>query len=63
VAGPLTSPPPACSPGSPSRSRAGVSIFAISTYDTDHLLVKAAQWRHARDVLVAAGHDAPAFPQ
>jgi hypothetical protein len=35
---------------------AGVGIFAISTFDTDYLLVKAGQLTKACDVLVSAGH-------
>lgn len=32
-------------------AEAGVSVFALSTYDTDYLLIKAAQWDIALDVL------------
>ena len=35
---------------------AGVSMFAISTYDTDYLLVRAAQWEAALTALQEAGH-------
>ena len=35
---------------------AGVGIFALSTFDTDYVLVKAEQLRAARDALRAAGH-------
>ena len=35
---------------------AGVSIFAISTYDTDYLLVKASDLPKAAETLSAAGH-------
>lgn len=35
---------------------AGISVFAVSTFDTDYLLVKEAAWERAREVLVAAGH-------
>jgi hypothetical protein len=35
---------------------AGVSIFTISTFDTDYILVKAAQLSSACEALVAAGH-------
>ncbi|MFZ6030862.1 MAG: ACT domain-containing protein [Chloroflexota bacterium] len=35
---------------------AGVSIFAISTYDTDYLLVKASTLEKAVRALQAAGH-------
>lgn len=37
-------------------ARAGVSIFALSTFDTDYLLVR--QWQRARaaEALGAAGH-------
>jgi hypothetical protein len=35
---------------------AGVSIFALSTFDTDYLLVRAAQLDLAIESLTAAGH-------
>ena len=35
---------------------AGISIFAISTYDTDYLLVKETNLPRAVQVLFAAGH-------
>jgi hypothetical protein len=35
---------------------AGISIFGISTYDTDHILVRSADLDAARAALVAAGH-------
>jgi len=35
---------------------AGVSVFALSTYDTDYLLVKEAQLQQALAALRAAGH-------
>ncbi|MDB5045454.1 MAG: amino acid-binding protein [Deinococcus sp.] len=35
---------------------AGVGIFALSTFDTDYVLVKAAQVAQARAALEAAGH-------
>ena len=35
---------------------AGVSLFAVSTYDTDYILVKAAHWEAARRAWQAAGH-------
>ena len=37
-------------------AEAGVSIFAVSTYDTDYLLVKAEKLRAAADALERAGH-------
>lgn len=37
-------------------ARAGVSIFAVSTFDTDYLLVKEAQLEEALKALRAAGH-------
>ena len=37
-------------------AQAGVSIFAVSTYDTDVLLVRAGQLRAAVDALRDAGH-------
>ena len=35
---------------------AGISIFVISTYDTDYVLVKAEHLRQAVDVLRESGH-------
>jgi hypothetical protein len=35
---------------------AGISIFGISTYDTDHILVRADQLERAKASLRAAGH-------
>jgi len=37
-------------------ARAGVSLFALSTYDTDYLLVKAEALEAACDALRAGGH-------
>lgn len=37
-------------------ARAGISIFALSTYDTDYLLVREAQLEEAVAVLETAGH-------
>jgi hypothetical protein len=37
-------------------AQAGLSIFAISTYDTDYVLVKARDLAAALDALRAAGH-------
>lgn len=37
-------------------AEAGLSIFAISTYDTDYILVKEAQIGRARSVLTQQGH-------
>jgi len=36
---------------------AGVSVFALSTFDTDHLLVRDAQLEQAVASLRSAGHD------
>lgn len=36
---------------------AGISIFAISTYDTDYILVKESAVQHAATALEAAGYD------
>lgn len=36
---------------------AGVSIFAVSTFDTDYVLVKASRLGAACHALVAAGHE------
>ena len=38
---------------------AGVSIFAISTFDTDYILVKDENLARAVDVLRAEGHRVP----
>lgn len=35
---------------------AGVSVFSISTYDTDYLLIKDRDLRRAREALSAAGY-------
>ena len=35
---------------------AGISVFALSTYDTDYLLVRAADLDKAKGVLTACGH-------
>jgi hypothetical protein len=37
-------------------ARAKVSIFAISTYDTDYLLVRSVDFEKATEVLVEHGH-------
>lgn len=37
-------------------AEASISIFAISTFDTDYILVKDTQLRTAKDALTAAGH-------
>jgi hypothetical protein len=37
-------------------ARAGISLFAISTFDTDYLLVKQENLENARAALSAAGH-------
>lgn len=37
-------------------ARAGISLFTLSTYDTDYILVKEAVRTAAEDVLAAAGH-------
>jgi hypothetical protein len=37
-------------------AEAGVSTFAISTYETDYMLVKQAQVKRARGVLTQQGH-------
>jgi hypothetical protein len=38
-------------------ARAGLAIFAISTYDTDYVLVKARDLAAALEALRSAGHD------
>lgn len=37
-------------------ANAGIPIFAVSTYDTDYILVKREQARAATDALTSAGH-------
>jgi hypothetical protein len=37
-------------------AEAGVSVFAVSTFDTDYLLVKEDVWQRAVDVLARYGH-------
>jgi hypothetical protein len=37
-------------------ANAGISIFAVSTYDTDYLLVSDEDLQEATQVLEAAGH-------
>jgi hypothetical protein len=37
-------------------AEAGISVFAVSTFDTDYLLVKEDAWERAVDVLVQSGH-------
>jgi hypothetical protein len=37
-------------------ARAGISLFAISTFDTDYILVRSDQLEPARLSLVGAGH-------
>jgi hypothetical protein len=41
-------------------AEAGISLFAVSTYDTDYVLVKTDRWEAALGVLRAAGHTLPA---
>jgi hypothetical protein len=41
---------------------AGISVMAVSTYDTDYLLVRAGDLAAARDALLAAGFDFAAGP-
>lgn len=38
-------------------SENGIGIFAVSTYDTDYILVKAAQFEKALAALVASGYE------
>ncbi len=35
---------------------AGISLFAVSTFDTDYLLVRSTDASRARALLIAAGH-------
>jgi hypothetical protein len=37
-------------------AEAGISVFAVSTFDMDHLLVKAADLERAVDILRRRGH-------
>jgi hypothetical protein len=37
-------------------AEAGISIFGVSTYDTDHILVRADRLEEAKRALVEAGH-------
>lgn len=37
-------------------AEAGISIFALSTFNTDYLLVKQAHWADALDVLAKSGY-------
>jgi uncharacterized protein len=37
-------------------AQAGIGLFALSTYDTDYLLLRQSDLQHAREVLTAAGH-------
>jgi len=37
-------------------AEAGISVFAVSTFDTDYLLLKDADWERTREALVGAGH-------
>ena len=38
-------------------AEAGISIFAVSTYDTDYVLVKASHLEQALEMLRRAGHE------
>jgi hypothetical protein len=42
---------------------ARVSVFAVSTFDTDYLLVRNTDWPSAHDALQRAGHTVPPFDQ
>jgi hypothetical protein len=37
-------------------ARAGIPVFAVSTFDTDHLLIRAVDFDRAVEALKAAGH-------
>lgn len=37
-------------------AEAGISLFALSTYDTDYVLVKASRLEEALQVLIGSGH-------
>jgi hypothetical protein len=36
---------------------AGVSVFALSTFDTDYLLVRERDWASAEEAMKSAGHE------
>jgi hypothetical protein len=38
-------------------AKAGIAIFAISTFDTDYILVKQEQVEAAKEALIATGHE------
>jgi hypothetical protein len=38
-------------------AEAGISVFVVSTFDTDYLLVKENDWERATGALRAAGHE------
>jgi hypothetical protein len=38
-------------------AEAGVSVFPLATYDTDHLLIRRGEAQTAYDALTAAGHE------
>ncbi|MFN0059925.1 MAG: ACT domain-containing protein [Planctomycetota bacterium] len=42
---------------------AGIGLFAVSTFDTDYVLVRAAEFARAREALEAAGHRWQAGPE
>jgi hypothetical protein len=44
-------------------AKAGISIFAVSTYDTDYLFVPAVQEHEAVQVLIGAGHAVRSAPE
>ncbi len=44
-------------------AREGISVFALSTYDTDYLLVKQEQLEQAIRLLAAEGWDVPRGPR
>ena len=39
-------------------AQAGVPVFAVSTYDTDCILIQEKQWERALSALIQAGHEA-----
>jgi len=43
-------------------AEAGISVFVVSTFDTDYLLVKQVDFQHAVDVLLRAGHIVCGWP-
>jgi hypothetical protein len=43
-------------------SDAGISVFAVATFDTDHVLVRAEELSRATEILIGAGHTLGSAP-